>query len=184
MKNKKLNRQISIKERQSKLKKSSEKKSHQHHHSSSIFSMYNLKSLIILSILFLITFLLGFIFIKNIFENISLDKQIEEKKISLQKGEDSRILTISELNKLETNVKRTEIRYNKQKQEEEKYLELLNIEKINLRSNEDTIKYYDKLFEDQNQRLINEKNLMKSNKIAIDNLNKRIQKLIESNKKI
>jgi hypothetical protein len=182
MKNKKLNRQISIKERQSKLKKSSEKKSH--HHSSSIFSMYNLKSLIILSILFLITFLLGFIFIKKIFENISLDKQIEEKKISLQKGEDSRILTISELNKLETNVKRTEIRYNKQKQEEEKYLELLNIEKINLRSNEDTIKYYDKLFEDQNQRLINEKNLMKSNKIAIDNLNKRIQKLIESNKKI
>ena len=182
MKNKKLNRQISIKERQSKLKKSSEKKSH--HHSSSIFSMYNLKSLIILSILFLITFLLGFIFIKNIFENISLDKQIEEKKISLQKGEDSRILTISELNKLETNVKRTEIRYNKQKQEEEKYLELLNIEKINLRSNEDTIKYYDKLFEDQNQRLINEKNLMKINKIAIDNLNKRIQKLIESNKKI
>ena len=182
MKNKKLNRQISIKERQSKLKKSSEKKSH--HHSSSIFSMYNLKSLIILSILFLITFLLGFIFIKKIFENISLDKQIEEKKISLQKGEDSRILTISELNKLETNVKRTEIRYNKQKQEEEKYLELLNIEKINLRSNEDTIKYYDKLFEDQNQRLINEKNLMKSNKIAIDNLNKRIQKLIESNIKI
>jgi len=182
MKNKKLNRQISIKERQSKLKKSSEKKSH--HHSSSIFSMYNLKSLIILSILFLITFLLGFIFIKKIFENISLDKQIEEKKISLQKGEDSRIVTISELNKLETNVKRTEIRYNKQKQEEEKYLELLNIEKINLRSNEDTIKYYDKLFEDQNQRLINEKNLMKSNKIAIDNLNKRIQKLIESNKKI
>ena len=180
MKNKKLNRQISIKERQSKLKKSSEKKSH--HHSSSIFSMYNLKSLIILSILFLITFLLGFIFIKNIFENISLDKQIEEKKISLQKGEDSRILTISELNKLETNVKRTEIRYNKQKQEEEKYLELLNIEKINLRSNEDTIKYYDKLFEDQNQRLINEKNLMKSNKIAIDNLNKRIQKLKESKK--
>jgi hypothetical protein len=184
MKNKKLNRQISIKERQSKLKKSSEKKSHQHHHSSSIFSMYNLKSLIILSILFLITFLLGFIFIKKIFENISLDKQIEEKKISLQKGEDSRIVTISEVNKLETNVKRTEIRYNKQKQEEEKYLELLNIEKINLRSNEDTIKYYDKLFEDQNQRLINEKNLMKSNKIAIDNLNKRIQKLIESNKKI
>jgi hypothetical protein len=182
MKNKKLNRQISIKERQSKLKKSSEKKSH--HHSSSIFSMYNLKSLIILSILFLITFLLGFIFIKKIFENISLDKQIEEKKISLQKGEDSRIVTISEVNKLETNVKRTEIRYNKQKQEEEKYLELLNIEKINLRSNEDTIKYYDKLFEDQNQRLINEKNLMKSNKIAIDNLNKRIQKLIESNKKI
>ena len=178
MKNKKLNRQISIKERQSKLKKSSEKKSH--HHSSSIFSMYNLKSLIILSILFLITFLLGFIFIKNIFENISLDKQIEEKKISLQKGEDSRIVTISEVNKLETNVKRTEIRYNKQKQEEEKYLELLNIEKINLRSNEDTIKYYDKLFEDQNQRLINEKNLMKSNKIAIDNLNKRIQKLKES----
>jgi hypothetical protein len=68
--------------------------------------------------------------------------------------------------------------------QKEKYLELLNIEKINLRSNEDTIKYYDKLFEDQNQRLINEKNLMKSNKIAIDNLNKRIQKLIESNKKI
>ena len=125
MKNKKLNRQISIKERQSKLKKSSEKKSH--HHSSSIFSMYNLKSLIILSLLFLITFLLGFIFIKNIFENISLDKQIEEKKISLQKGEDSRIVTISEVNKLETNVKRTEIRYNKQKEEEEKYLELLNI---------------------------------------------------------
>ena len=119
MKNKKLNRQISIKERQSKLKKSSEKKSH--HHSSSIFSMYNLKSLIILSILFLITFLLGFIFIKKIFENISLDKQIEEKKISLQKGEDSRILTISELNKLETNVKRTEIRYNKQKQEDVLY---------------------------------------------------------------
>ena len=179
MKNKKLIRSISIKDRQSKLKKSAEKKSH---HSSSIFSMHNLKPLIVLFILFLITFILGFIFIKNIFENISLDKQIEEKKISLQKGEDSRIVTIYEVNKLETNVKRTEIRYKKQKQEEEKYLELLNLEKINLRSNEDTIKYYDKLFEDQNQRLINEKNLMKSNKIAIDNLNKRIQKLKESKK--
>ena len=132
------------------------------------------KSILILFILTSISIILGIKFYKNIQELKEIDIKLNNTRYQIISGEETRIIVNKEADELETKVKRQEQRIKQLKEEEE----LLNNEYKKeservIRLNK-TIENYIAVDKQQNETIIIEQKKMNEYKLAIENLNNRI----------
>ena len=132
------------------------------------------KSILILFILTSISIILGIKFYKNIQELKEIDIKLNNTRYQIISSEETRIIVNKEADDLETKVKRLEQKIKQLKEEEE----LLNNEYKKeservIRLNK-TIENYIAVDKQQNETLILENKKMNEYKLAIENLNNRI----------
>ena len=132
------------------------------------------KSILILFILTSISIILGMKFYKNIQELKEIDIKLNNTRYQIISSEETRIIVNKEADDLETKVKRLEQKIKQLKEEEE----LLNNEYKKeservIRLNK-TIENYIAVDKQQNETLILENKKMNEYKLAIENLNNRI----------
>ena len=132
------------------------------------------KSILILFILTSISIILGMKFYKNIQELKEIDIKLNNTRYQIISSEETRIIVNKEADDLETKVKRLEQKIKQLKEEEE----LLNNEYKKeservIRLNK-TIENYIAVDKQQNESLILENKKMNEYKLAIENLNNRI----------
>ena len=132
------------------------------------------KSILILFILTSISIILGMKFYKNIQELKEIDIKLNNTRYQILSSEETRIIVNKEADDLETKVKRLEQKIKQLKEEEE----LLNNEYKKeservIRLNK-TIENYIAVDKQQNETLILENKKMNEYKLAIENLNNRI----------
>ena len=132
------------------------------------------KSILILFILTSISIILGIKFYKNIQELKEIDIKLNNTRYQIISSEETRIIVNKEADDLETKVKRLEQKIKQLKEEEE----LLNNEYKKeservIRLNK-TIENYIAVDKQQNESLILENKKMNEYKLAIENLNNRI----------
>ena len=132
------------------------------------------KSILILFILTSISIILGMKFYKNIQELKEIDIKLNNTRYQILSSEETRIIVNKEADDLETKVKRLEQKIKQLKEEEE----LLNNEYKKeservIRLNK-TIENYIAVDKQQNESLILENKKMNEYKLAIENLNNRI----------
>ena len=132
------------------------------------------KSILILFILTSISIILGIKFYKNIQELKEIDIKLNNTRYQILSSEETRIIVNKEADDLETKVKRLEQKIKQLKEEEE----LLNNEYKKeservIRLNK-TIENYIAVDKQQNETLILENKKMNEYKLAIENLNNRI----------
>ena len=132
------------------------------------------KSILILFILTSISIILGIKFYKNIQELKEIDIKLNNTRYQIISSEETRIIVNKEADDLETKVKRLEQKIKQLKEEEE----LLNNEYKKeservIRLNK-TIENYFAVDKQQNETLILENKKMNEYKLAIENLNNRI----------
>ena len=132
------------------------------------------KSILILFILTSISIILGIKFYKNIQELKEIDIKLNNTRYQILSSEETRIIVNKEADDLETKVKRLEQKIKQLKEEEE----LLNNEYKKeservIRLNK-TIENYIAVDKQQNESLILENKKMNEYKLAIENLNNRI----------
>ena len=135
------------------------------------------KSILILFILTAISIILGIKFYKNVQELKEIDIKLNTTRYQIISGEETRVIVNKEADELETKVKRQEQRIKQLKEEEELLLIQNKNESERVIRLKRAIENYNLVDKEQNETLIIEQKKMNEYKLAIENLNSRINEV-------
>jgi low affinity Fe/Cu permease len=135
------------------------------------------KSILILFILTAISIILGIKFYKNVQELKEIDMKLNTTRYQIISGEETRVIVNKEADELETKVKRQEQRIKQLKEEEELLLVQNKNESERVIRLKRAIENYILVDKEQNETLTIEQKKMNEYKLAIENLNSRINEV-------
>ena len=135
------------------------------------------KSILILFILTAISIILGIKFYKNVQELKEIDIKLNTTRYQIISGEETRVIVNKEADELETKVKRQEQRIKQLKEEEELLLIQNKNDSERVIRLKRAIENYNLVDKEQNETLTIEQKKMNEYKLAIENLNSRINEV-------